>query len=753
MSMMPKDTGSSIPDSSQTGLVGEPGVSLSLPVQEGCEERSNTQPSQKQLESTNTNTSSVHLESSLLALTHLLDIGIDNDNEVGVGLVGKRLILQQEDEERARRNGSVATTNSQATRRHNSDTGILGMVGKLLVLEQEEAQEAEAGSPYSERNPVPREPGVGETPTAPAHLRRNRKVRTGSTLPGAVSVQGIQWQQQQQRQVPSQAVAYSSESELDISIHDNHAEELAEAEAVDDVEQPQTVAHPSIDGTHRRETITQKYQVRFAGFLLLLLLGCGIIIGSICGAGLCGSSNDSVEPSKTSRDILQAPKMGSVITGILGQDYFDGIEEFGESNDHDGSQFLQETRQKALDWMVNQDPRQLEYDAPNLVQRFLLVLLYYQTTRHKPWKDCNPPSTSQASASVRFCYEPDRITGETTSNIWGDQWLSASHECQWAGVTCEMGQSKESEVVELVPWWNQLNGPLPWEITRLPQLKQLVLGGNLLTGLLPPVLLSKESSPLLKALQLDNNQLSGTIPARWFEGTETLTKLDISANRLTGRIPSEVGLFPLTYLYLDHNSMTGSLPLELFYQGSIEWLLLGNNDLTGILPSEVGLLTNLNYLFLSGTSLSGSLPSEIGLASQMQELGVSYTNMQGTLPEELYGLTGLYAFTGSGCNFSGTISSSLGLLTNLYVLELANNNFHGTLPNEIQALTTLRRLLVNGNQFTSTVPVAVCQNLYAEGIQSKVVADCLPDSETGVPAIQCSCCTSCCDNTGYCLAH
>ncbi|CAB9515931.1 STYKc [Seminavis robusta] len=451
--------------------------------------------------------------------------------------------------------------------------------------------------------------------------------------------------------------------------------------------------------------------------------------------------------------------MEIVLTTILGKDYFDGVEESRQGHDSDLTEFLMETRQKSFNWIINQDPLQLEYDAPNLFQRFLVVLFYYQTTRHKSWKECNPPATSQVSASSNFCYALDAATGETTNNIWGDRWLSVSHECQWAGVTCETGQREEQEAVELDLRWNQLNGLLPWEITRLPQLKNLDLHHNMLTGVMPQRLFTNQSGLALEILFLGNNQLSGPIPARWFEEAAKLTNVETFSNRLTGRIPSEVGLLPMKNLNFGNNSLTGSLPVEVFYQGSLEWLILSDNDLTGTLPSKVGLLANLEYLDLSGNSVSGSLPSEIGLANQMQYLKVSYTNMQGTLPEELYGLSKFKTLELDSCNFSGTISSSLGLLTDLVQLGLSINNFHGTIPNEIGALTKLLLLRVNGNALTGTVPDSVCQNLaYLEHnshYEAALGADCLPSTETGVPTIECAvdCCTMCCDNTLYCLAN
>ncbi|CAB9498120.1 leucine Rich Repeat [Seminavis robusta] len=418
----------------------------------------------------------------------------------------------------------------------------------------------------------------------------------------------------------------------------------------------------------------------------------------------------------TTRDAVEAPKIEVTLTLILGRDYFEHVEESGDDLDVDLAEFLIETRLKAFDWIVNQDPLQLSYDSPNLVQRFLLALFYYQTTRHKPWKECNPVASPQGSATSGFCYEPMYYGGEATSNIWGDQWLSPSHECQWAGITCETVQSMGRTLVELQLYWNHLNGPLPWEITRLPPLRLLWLNSNMLTGVPPPRLFSKKPGFALESLDLSWNQFSGTIPVEWvtnlLEGNGKLTNLLLQGNTLTGRIPSELGLLPLKVLILGSNTLTGSISQELFSQTSLEWLYLSGNNLTGTLPSEIGLLTNLEYLRLNHTYISGSLPSESGLANQLQEMVLSNTNMQGAIPEELYaGLDNLQLLDLDGCNFTGTISSSLGLLkTRLRHLHLSNNNFSGTIPNEIAALTRLQQFVVNGNQITGTFPISFCHN-------------------------------------------
>ncbi|CAB9496625.1 LRR receptor-like serine threonine-protein kinase [Seminavis robusta] len=676
----------------------------------------------------------------------------DSESHNAMGMVGKRLILAQEEADAANAAAIVTSTVDRARARAIAPAGAGASAASVLQV---------SGTNQNTRRAIDVSPAKNSqiTPTEPPQLTRQDNVQQ-QVLPGAVAVPGVG-----ERQFGSSTGNNISDPEEQDFVRDNHHDDnhnlgLVEAETVDDLELPNAIAVPAIDSTSTRRSITQKYQFRFAAFAITLLLIGGIIIGSICGAGLC-KADDSIQPAMTERDMLQAPKIKAVLAEILGDGYFDRAEESGDDLDVDLSQFLMETRLKAFDWIVNHDPMQLEYDAPNLVQRFVLVLFYYQTTRHKPWKECNPVATNQKSSTTNFCYQIHSVTGDITVRIWGDQWLSDSHECKWAGISCdETVQSEERTVDELRLDWNHLNGPLPWEITRLPLLRSLWLHNNMLTGKLPTGLFFKKAGAALETLLLSSNQISSTIPAEWvanlLEGNGKLVGLYLRRNTLTGKIPSELGLLSLKNLILTSNTLTGPIPQELFKQSSLQGLNLGKNDLTGTLPSEVGLLTNLQYLYLNYNNILGSLPSEIGLSNQLEELILSNTNIQGTIPEELFtgGLKNLGYLYLDGCNFTGTISQSLGLLTNLKKLRVSDNHFHGTIPNEVEALPLLTELLVNGNDLSGTVPVSFCQNLYAGEIGSKVVADCLPNAVTGVPGIQCAsdCCTSCCDETGVCLS-
>jgi len=84
-----------------------------------------------------------------------------------------------------------------------------------------------------------------------------------------------------------------------------------------------------------------------------------------------------------------------------------------------------------------------------------------------------------------------------------------------------------------------------------------------------------------------------------------LEKLDISNNKLTGALPSQIGnLKNLKILKASNNDFTG-VPAELGQLTKLEIIDFSNNRLTG-LPNELGQLKNLKILDLSNNQYSVS---------------------------------------------------------------------------------------------------------------------------------------------------
>jgi len=93
---------------------------------------------------------------------------------------------------------------------------------------------------------------------------------------------------------------------------------------------------------------------------------------------------------------------------------------------------------------------------------------------------------------------------------------------------------------------------------------------------------------------------------------ETTTALNLYANGLNGKIPSDIGnLTNLTYLNLFYNQLTGEIPPEIGNLINLTYLDLQNNQLSGQIPLEIGNLVNLSILHLNDNNLTGQIPENI----------------------------------------------------------------------------------------------------------------------------------------------
>ncbi|CAB9507492.1 LRR receptor-like serine threonine-protein kinase [Seminavis robusta] len=482
---------------------------------------------------------------------------------------------------------------------------------------------------------------------------------------------------------------------------------LAVANQVEENEEPTQIARP--DHLHGENKSTSM------ALMILVLIGSilvvGVIVGSICGAGLCSNKEGDMETqAPTSFRSIVKVDIQNRIEEAFGPDYFPKNDEPEPS----------QPKLKALDWIVFEDPMQLNPDVNNLLQRFILSLTYFQTSRESDWLACGPSKT----ANDETCWIDINVSGSV-----GSRWLTGVHECQWGGIYCD----GEKDVTRLDLRNNGLNGPLPTELSSLSTLARILFQGNQLTGTVPSIYGSFLS---LSSLNLFNNHLSGSIPVELFGNK--LSLLALVNNSLTGTVPTEVGLFDGVTLAFGLNSLSGSLPTELFQtEKRIHSFHFNDNKLTGTLPTEIGALHGRNRvdLHLQGNPLRGTIPSEIGLLQgALHQLDISWTHMDGSLPEELFTeCTNLVSLWVSNCGLTGTISTGLQLLSKLQWFDISNNKFHGTIPTQLSALTQLRRFIVNGNGISGSIPSSLCTLAEPTKRTFEVAADCLPRDGRGDP--------------------
>ncbi|KAG8485238.1 hypothetical protein CXB51_021270 [Gossypium anomalum] len=93
---------------------------------------------------------------------------------------------------------------------------------------------------------------------------------------------------------------------------------------------------------------------------------------------------------------------------------------------------------------------------------------------------------------------------------------------------------------------------------------------------------------------------------------ELMSGIDLSCNRLTGEIPTEIGnLSEIQSLNLSQNNLTGHIPSMFSKLKQIESLDLSHNNLIGRIPTQLTELYTLAVFNVSYNNLSGSIPSPI----------------------------------------------------------------------------------------------------------------------------------------------
>jgi Leucine-rich repeat (LRR) protein len=91
-------------------------------------------------------------------------------------------------------------------------------------------------------------------------------------------------------------------------------------------------------------------------------------------------------------------------------------------------------------------------------------------------------------------------------------------------------------------------------------------------------------------------------------------KLTLDNQSLSGTICPQIGqLTSLTFLRLDVNKITGTLPVELFSLLRIQYFDLSNNILSSSIPTLIGSLTALTSFWLNSNKLTGPIPGTMTL--------------------------------------------------------------------------------------------------------------------------------------------
>ncbi|KAL6635219.1 hypothetical protein ACP70R_027890 [Stipagrostis hirtigluma subsp. patula] len=256
---------------------------------------------------------------------------------------------------------------------------------------------------------------------------------------------------------------------------------------------------------------------------------------------------------------------------------------------------------------------------------------------------------------------------------------------------------------------NSLEGDIPFSISKLKQLENLILKNNQLVGVIPSTL---SQLPNLKILDLAQNKLSGAIPNLIY-WNEVLQYLGLRSNNLEGSLsPDMCQLTGLWYFDVKNNSLTGTIPETIGNCTSFQVLDLSNNQLTGEIPFNIGFL-QVATLSLQGNKFSGPIPSVIGLMQALAVLDLSFNDLSGPIPSILGNLTYTEKLYLQGNRLTGSIPPELGNMSTLHYLELNDNLLTGFIPPDLGKLTELFDLNLANNNLGGPIPdnISSCINL------------------------------------------
>lgn len=111
-------------------------------------------------------------------------------------------------------------------------------------------------------------------------------------------------------------------------------------------------------------------------------------------------------------------------------------------------------------------------------------------------------------------------------------------------------------------------------------------------------------------IRLSGMGLKGQFP-RGIENCTSLTGLDLSSNKISGSIPSDIPkkITFITSLDLSSNTLSGEIPLSLANCSYLNILKLDNNRLTGTIPLQLGFLDRIKTFSVANNLLTGQVPT------------------------------------------------------------------------------------------------------------------------------------------------
>ncbi|CAN4089238.1 unnamed protein product [Withania somnifera] len=232
----------------------------------------------------------------------------------------------------------------------------------------------------------------------------------------------------------------------------------------------------------------------------------------------------------------------------------------------------------------------------------------------------------------------------------------------------------------------------------------LWLPSRSLSGTISPAIakLSK-----LSQLSLSHNRFFGPLPNGFFESFNSLLIIDLSYNRLSGRLPLSDRLpSPIQSVNLSSNHFNGTIQSSFLEPAiNLESFDISNNSFSGTIPSFIcSYSAAVRVLDFTSNDFRGQIPQGFGTCFSLVTLRAGFNHLSGSIPDDIYSVSTLEEISLPGNNFSGPIPESIVNLVNLRILALYGNELTGLIPQDIGRLSRLEQLLLHINNLNGTVP-------------------------------------------------
>ncbi|KAI8522814.1 hypothetical protein RHMOL_Rhmol13G0025900 [Rhododendron molle] len=285
-------------------------------------------------------------------------------------------------------------------------------------------------------------------------------------------------------------------------------------------------------------------------------------------------------------------------------------------------------------------------------------------------------------------------------------WDFTSDPCNFAGVYCDGDKVIALNLGDPRAGAPGLAGRLNPDIGKLSNLAEFTVVPGRIMGSIP-VSISQLNN--LRFLAISGNFISGQIPASLGQ-LRGLQTLDLSYNQLSGTIPQSIGNLPaLSNVILGHNHLTGPVP-QIGSQ-SLTRLDLKHNNLTGSF-SQTSLPPSLRYLSLSWNRFEGPVDQLLTRMNRLNYLDLSMNRFSGVIPGSVFSfpITNLQLQRNS---FTGSVLP--GNQVSISTVDLSYNRLSGQIS---PMFSTVENLYLNNNRFTGQVPGSFVDRLLAANIQT-----------------------------------